>query len=62
MIIPITCPDCSKQFKIDVPAIERYKRENEELRRKLAALQKQHTTLREDTDSVDYLKSIFGMD
>jgi cell division protein FtsB len=62
MIIPITCPDCSKQFKIDVPAIERYKAENNELRKELYALRQQLNKLKADTDGVDYLKNIFGMD
>jgi len=55
MIITITCPDCNKVFKIDVPAIEKYKLEVDRLRRELKKL-------KGDTDSVDYLKNIFGMD
>jgi len=51
MIIPIACPKCKAKFRIDVPAIEKYK----------AKIAKIEAKVR-DLEAVDKLKNLFGME
>ena len=58
MLIKIKCPDCGKQFTIDVPAIDKYKSDCAKLQAEIIQLRKQL----KERNGLDYLKNMFGME
>ena len=58
MLIKIKCPDCGKQFTIDVPSIDKYKSDCAKLQAEIIQLRKQL----KERNGLDYLKNMFGME
>ena len=59
MIITITCPDCGKKIKIDIKTIDKLKKELEDVKAQLTALEMKNRTRSDNLDVNDFFGGIF---
>ena len=59
MLITITCPDCRKKIKIDIKTIDKLKKELEDVKAQLTALEMKNRTRSNNLDIDDFFGGIF---
>lgn len=60
MIITINCPDCSKEIKIDIPAVDRWKARALSAETKVSNLQRRIHELEKEAAGIAGLEKLFG--
>ena len=59
MLITITCPDCGKKIKINIKTIDKLKKELEDVKAQLTALEMKNRTRSNNLDIDDFFGGIF---